>query len=482
MKNTLKNICIVGAFLLPSVSFAQSRLDVPGLALGRSTVASARGLDALMTNPASIGAESDRSFSFILPNLNLVYGNNFMTLKDMKFYFGGVGEDAQGDPIPRQLSDIERNKFAETIDGGRLVANNELMPLGLAVNIPGFGAVAFSISSYTQSNNLFPTGVSGLIKGDLGTRTVELGETSHSLLSYSAMQLNYARELFAADTNSNSRVKAFHIGLGVKYIRGFNYSHLDPGNYARIRPFVPEGWDSTYSWEVDMSYTTRSAGADYYNNFAPTGYLLGFGDAAGTGFGGDLGALLTLQQENSNETSMAFGLSLMNLGFINWTEQASEFVISVRDTINDVNQIIESNSTLIPQFRGDRTNKQFSSTLPMMMRLGGAFYLDQIFSGFTVPLVVSTEYSQGFNDIGINSTQPRFGLGLQYTSIGLIPTLRLGMQFGGLEGMLWSGGLGWNINNATQIDFSLGSLSVLTGVGSSKWMDFAFRIRADIGI
>lgn len=468
-------ICLL--MLAPHVKTnAQSRLDMQGLALSRSTVASARGLNAITTNPAGLALQPSRSISFTIMPFGTMAGTNFMSVEDFKYYFGGDGtEDANGDPNPRVLNEQETAKLADIIDGGRVAGHAEAMPFGFLYYDETVGAIGFALTTTVQSATVFPSDFGAFLRGDAGRRSIVLDNSQTGYARYSTYQLDYARSLFSGD--STNKIANFSIGAAVKLIRGYSYLESTEGSYAKISPFTPQGWDSTQNLAVDINYQTRSAGLDEFDNFQASS-VFGLGDAAGTGFGADIGAVMTLRTRETAGPAISLGLSLMDAGVITWENNLEEATIRVVDTIS----AIYGDSTQFDQYNSTtRTDiAAFTTQLPMHLRFGGALYLDNMIENFTVPIMVTMEYSQGLNKIGANTTDPRFAMGFEYTSMGWIPSIRTGFQVGGLQGFQWSGGLGWNINNAAFIDLSMGNLTPVAGLSNVKWVDAGLRIQGNI--
>ncbi|MES2764958.1 MAG: DUF5723 family protein [Bacteroidota bacterium] len=479
-----KNIVYAGACLLmlahPFKTNAQSRLDVQGVALGRSTVASARGLNAITTNPAGLALLSRKTFSFTLLPFGTLAGSDFMSIKDFKHYFGGDGTtrvNAEGNTVanPRELTEEETAELGDIINSGRIAAIAEAMPVGLLYYDEGFGALAFALTTTAQTATQFPDDFSSFIKGDLGRRALALEDFSMGYARYSTYQLDYARSLFSSD--STHSLANFSVGAAAKFIRGYSYLESNEGSYARITPYTPQGWDSTQNWAVDINYGTRSAGIKEFDNFQ-TSSVLGLGDASGTGFGADIGAVMTLRTRETADPAISLGLSLMDAGVITWENNLEQYTLRVMDTITAV----YGDSTQYTQYDGVRNKDiaSFTTQLPMHLRFGGAAYLKNLIADFTVPIMVTLEYSQGLNKVGANSTDPRVAMGFEYTGMGWTPSVRTGLQVGGIEGFQWSGGLGWNINNSALIDLSLGNLTLLSGFSNVKWVGVGLRVQGNI--
>lgn len=453
--------------------FAQNRLDIPGLALGRATVAFARGVDALTVNPANLAlSSSSATISFTIAPIALMGGSNVMNIKDLKFFFGGDGtKDLNGNPNPRYLNESERDNLLGLIDQGKIASQIESMPLGIVVALPDIGTFGFAIVSSFQMQTQFPDNFSKLLNGYAGKVPINLVNGLYSALLYSNYQLSFATSAINADDPNRPIFGKIAFGGTVKYIRGFAFQEIDPANSISIIPFIPSSWDSTVNWATRVQYKARSAGFD------PTAFTLqnfvGFGgNAAGSGFGIDVGFWGNLSSADTLARQAAFAFSILDIGTIYWKQNTSSYSADLRDTVKGVTQITTEQ---LNRYKGAPDNSNFSSSLPTRIRLGitcpaSAFDWD-------FPLTAMAEYTQGLNNIGVNSTKPRFGFGLQLADKG--PTLRLGLQTGGLEGLGFTGGIGF-VGSVVAFDLSAGSVPAVFSYATAHWFDYAFRFRFGI--
>ncbi len=448
---------------------AQQRLDVPGMGLARATVAFARGTDALTVNPANIlTSDTSTTIRFTVMPVGVMVGSSVFSIKDINYYFGGDGTiDSGGHWNPRYLAPAERDKFVQMVDKGIIASQTETMPIGIVINFPNFGAVGFSIINSLQMQLRFPENFSKVFDGYGGKEPLDLSGGLYNVLHFSSYGLTYAQSIRAANVYQDF-LNSVNIGLTVKYIRGYSMQGIDASNTAKITPFVPEGWDSTYDWAVDLRYKAQQAGN--LQQQLRVGNFTGFGGTtAGTGIGMDMGFWGALTKPDSMGRQASFAFSLLDIGSITWDKGTETYNADVRDTIKGLAQLTDER---IDRLKGVARTASFSTLLPMRFRVGFALPLGSPF--LDIPITVMADYTQGLVTAGINTTIPRLGVGFQFGEKGILG--RIGFQAGGIEGMGVSAGIGsnWEIIN---FDISAGSVRALLGYASAHLFDYSVGLK-----
>ncbi|MBI3258815.1 MAG: hypothetical protein HYZ54_05005 [Ignavibacteriae bacterium] len=460
-------VCFILLCLTPLT--AQQRLDVSGMGLARATVAFARGTDALTINPANIITnDTSASLLFTVMPIGVMVGSNVFSVKDINYYFGGDGTiDSDGHWNPRYLSPSERDKFVQMVDDGTIATQTETMPIGIVVNIPNFGAVGFSIINSLQMQLRFPENFSKVFDGYGGKEPLDLSGGLYNVLHFSSYGFTYAQNIRAANVYQDF-LNSVNIGLTVKYIRGYSMQGIDASNTAKITPFIPAGWDSTYDWAVDLRYKAQQAGN--LQQQLSVGNFTGFGGTtAGTGIGLDMGFWGALTKPDSMGRQASFAFSLLDIGSITWDESTETYNADVRDTIKGVAQLTDERIDLL---KGVGRTASFSTLLPMRFRVGVSMPLGTTI--WDIPVTAMADYTQGLVTAGINTTIPRFGLGFQLGEKGILG--RIGFQAGGIEGFGVSAGIGSNWETVN-FDISAGSVRALLGYASAHLFDYSLGIK-----
>ncbi len=453
---------------------AQSRTDVIGTANGRTTVSTATGIDALTINPAGIGLGKN-NLSFAVAPFGITFGTTFFSIDDFNYYFGGDG-NGNG----RVLTAQEQNTFLKALETGNASTQIDIMPVGGVMKLPGIGTVGVGIVSSLGAFAESPGGLVDLLGGNLGFNPVKVRNGAVRLHATTSFQISYSKELISSFDTIISPLTdlpalgsggfSLSVGGSARLIRGFGY--LD----AQIRkiditPFVPEGFDSTYDWAVDLDYSMKSSG--FGQSFLTSGALFG-GNSTGMGYGFDIGTIGMYQLNENPLSTITFGVTIIDIGMINWSNDVVTRNALLQDTIRGVKELTDQT---LRKYEGNaNTTEEFSTMLPTRLRVGGSIPLQAFAPFLDIPLVASVDYTQGINQIGSNSTSPIVGFGVQYLSTGIIPSVRAGLRTGGNGEMQTSVGLGWNFSQMTMVDIAFGSLDF------QRMVDVGIRARFDIAL
>lgn len=461
------SLCLLALFAVHVTLQAQSQLDIAGMALGKAGVASSRGTDALTSNPANMfSADTIATLRWNVLSAGALIGSSVFSIHDINYYFGGDGTvDAYGTWNPRTLTPSERDIFAQKVDNGTIVAQVETMPFALIISLPGSGTFGFSIINSMQLQLQFPDKFSRIVSGYAGKERLELAGGYYSSLMMSSYGISFAQNLTIA--TDRTHLNSLTFGTTLKLVRGSMMHHLDAANSVTLTPYLPETWDSTYNWAVNLRYQAQVAGS------APQdlriGNFTGFGgQTGGVGMGIDIGCTTNLTPPDSLGREVLLACSLLDIGWITWNPTSKTYTADVRDTIFGITQVTNSQ---LDSYKGDAVSGSFSSLLPMRLRLGLSVPLSTRL--WDMPLTVVGEYTQGFTNTGATTTTPRIGLGLQIGDKGLLG--RLGMQAGGMEGASITAGIGsnWEMIN---FDISIGSVRAALGYASAHLFNYSAGI------
>ncbi len=485
--STCKFISEIFVFSFVTVIFTNSlfaggeRFNVAGVSLGRSFVASARGLEAISTNPANLtlphrgrmrevitetithdslvvtkdssGVDTTLvisvthdttmliehkpptvSFSIPVLSFGLSFGSDFINYDIYKEYFTG-GPDLDGDSEldPKYLNESDKNRILELFPSGIAETHfdYEFRLFGLTFHNDVIGDIGLSVADRVSLQFDLPKDyVRFFFFGldSVGSKYNFAGTNARGwyVREYS---LSYARKIPQLDYKYFNNVSA---GLGLKIAHG----------YAAV---ITEKYDATFEnrvnpnggWDLVGNFNSRVLRSSVVDSDSED--VKPFGSPAGSGFGVDFGIAADVYQ------AIRAGFSITDIGSITWTKHTKETVGDASFTMTNPTRQ-EQFDSLENAFKGkDTVTGEFSTALPTAMRIGAAIQVDQLpfVRSFPGQLLIIAEYHQGFNDSPGNTTRARFALGAEYRPAKWIP-IRTGLSFGGVDRFNWSAGFGFD--------------------------------------
>ncbi|MBI3194699.1 MAG: hypothetical protein HYZ34_09590 [Ignavibacteriae bacterium] len=485
--NYVNNIMKIFTFVLILLAFSASlyaggeRFNVAGISLGRSFVSSARGLEAISTNPANLtlphrgrlrevvtetvthdslvvikdssGADTTMivsvshdttmvvvhtppAVSFSIPALSLgfSFGSDFINYDIYKEYFtGGPDLDGDGKNDPKYLNETDKNRILEIFPAGiaETHVDFEFRAFGLTFHNDVVGEIGLSVTDRMSFNFDLPKDyVRFFFFGldSLGSRYDFAGTNIRSWY-VREFSLSYARKIPQLNYKYFNNVSA---GVGLKIVHGF----------AAV---ITEKYDATFEnranpnggWDLVGNFNSRVLRSSIVESDSDD--VNPFGKPAGSGFGVDLGIAADVY------TAIRAGFSITDIGSIIWTKNTKETVGNASFIMTNPTQQDQLDS-LEKAFTGkDTTTGEFSTTLPTILRIGAAVQVDQLpfIHSFPGQLLMTVEYHQGFNNTPGNTTRARFALGAEYRPALWIP-IRTGLSFGGVDRFNWSAGFGFD--------------------------------------
>jgi hypothetical protein len=458
--------CTIGFFLLSCVGYALAggeRANISGVSMGRTFVASSRGVAAIGTNPGNL-ALGDWDYDVTLtlvPPFGVSFGSDFLNYEIYNDYFTGV--DTGGtERASKFLTDADKNRiltlFPEGIAETHL--NVDVRLFALTVHSNTYGSVGLSVTERIASNFDFPRDYArfAFFGLDSAGSSYDLSGTDQRSWWLREYSLSYARKLSGIPF-----LEEFVAGITVKLVHGFGYIGTDhyTARFSNTIVFDSTGGGRRYRhYRVDLSnsfrvlrsgtdqFTDALEGRDTSNEFTP------FPDPAGVGFGVDLGV--------SGEVlkGLRVGLSITDIGSITWDKNTKERAGSGQFSITkpDSEVIADVERAVVGE---DRDIGEFSTALATGLRVGGSLQLDQ--TGWTpwLPgqLLFALDYQQGFNNAPGNTTRPRVALGMEYRPVRFLP-LRTGISVGGEDRFNWAMGFGFDLWNFT-LDVGTENIGVL---------------------
>lgn len=464
-KALLFGLCILSA----SLSSAQTQWENSVISsMGNSGSAYVGGVLGLGVNPSRLLAYEyfEQKAAFTIFPSGFMLKNNSISVTLYNELFGKDSRGVRGDKT--EWTDGDKRKLLDAIgDEFELNARGSAMLFGASYfHDDKVGAFGFHIVDHFGGRGVFNAdflelvlyGNERFLGRDVGGRN-----TNSSAYWYREYALSYAREFKTQFRARSLRpIESLKVGASLKWIAAHAYAEFQ--DESRIYQ-SPTG----DSLSATIRYTTTSAER---GSNSSDGFSL-FPESVGSGVGLDLGVSF-----NYRET-MTFALSLNNLGFVSFGDNA---LIKTADTTVVFTGLTDpisgsANSNQLDSLKNGasaqtRTREGFTRALPTHLRFGFAMILDD---RFNFPVAVTVDYVQGLNGNFGNTGIPILGVGGEIRPIREMP-IRSGMQFGGRQGFAWAFGIGYDQPNLA-IDLNVGNIFSPFFPSRVKNLTFGLAIR-----
>jgi len=447
-----------------TVSFPDAR----SVAMGSPVAITSTGVYSIMANPANLAIQNstvELSTVFPIPSINASFKNEFLSFSDLEYYFGGVRDD-NGNLVGRYLDKSEKDILLSKFDdNSRIQTNTSYNIFSISVS-PGkdIGSFGFAVNGIIAQRTYIPKDLV-----DLALNGNKIGKTYY--LNNFALSTSYLREYdfsYARDFSNlfDNIFESFSAGITLKFISGFAYSEVENVN-TTVRTLedhsilIENDFDAKVAISPDLGIEWDFDDTPKTQNISP------FMTPAGSGFGLNLGFAAKL------DSIWSFGLSLTNIGSVNWKKEVVDFKSSGSYLItNIIDSTLTDSLTSALEPVGSYGNG-FSTPLPTVLRLGASFRLDRLLEGnFPGKMLVVIGYNQGFNNSLNNSTNPHISLGFEWKPIDLLP-IRSGFSLGGFDGFAWS--LGFGIDTDV-LEFSFAGADMVSVINGNDAQIVQFTI------
>jgi hypothetical protein len=433
------------------------------MGLGGSGSAVSQRITAIGVNPASMLARTDTSWlEFNLPlNIAASASNNSLSLKDVKYYFG--------DTASRYLTSLDKQNLISAFENdGKFngSVNINHLTIGLMASRE-IGAFALSVNDNISTNLTLPKEmVQLLLNGNQANQTYTFNDLTGQLNVNRTIGLSYARQLYKQNTK---QLRFVSVGATAKYVQGFANIDMKSENTSI---------STSADHKINGSFSLKGNSA-ISNNFQ---FLNPFDDAdakkedpgispasVGSGIGFDIGFAAEFQK------GIRFGLSVTDIGSMNWSENAKSRSVSKIFKVNDLTNQAEFDSLTANLDVVSNKVSSYSTDMPTALRIGASVALDSlvdVLKGFTL----NVDYMQGFNNVGLNSSDPRIAVGLEMYPFEYVPRIALGIGQDQTGKMRFSGGIGYTLSF---MDFYLSTFDLMSiggGTQASVALQFIWRI------
>jgi hypothetical protein len=419
---------IIGAVtLVPNLAAQTLGTSARMSGMANSSAALVNGVDAIGVNPALIRPEEGVTFSVGLLPFGSNLNTDFIDYDTYKNYFTGVN-DARNRRVPRYLTTDDKNVILSKFQNQTGMMSHDIRySLLSAVVAARFGTFGFAISDRTGSNVAIPKEMlEFMFFGNPPGRTFDFSSTHVSSSWTRQYAASFATRLYY------TRRHFVSVGASVKYVHGFAYFGIERFNSG----FTTDPDNFTVNGRADM-LAMYAGSSDWISNNSVR-YTM-FPSPVGHGFGIDLGI------HGEVNRNFSAGLSLLDLGSVTWDRGAKRISASEDFFIDDIttsDQVDEIKSRINGT---EESIGSFSTPLPSTVIIAGVYSFPH-FMRRDRYLHLAASYRQGLNEESGNTTKPRFGVGTEFQLLWNV-AFRLGVNFGGITPMTFSGGVGFISDN-----------------------------------
>lgn len=471
-----KSLLFFSAFLLCLTFSVHAQIGIASgsatsIGLAGSNGASLYGWEAILMNPAGLASQTSNKIDFTVFSIGGLVGNDHFSRNFYDTYFTGnlKGEpyDLEKDPEGKQEV---ISAFEPQLNG---YGKSQFIPFSISIQTKSFGNFGFMILTNGSGRFSFPNDFSKRIFSEVtspGTTTKLDGLIINAMFRNEYI-FSYANTLPVFRNYLND----FQIGGSLKLESGLSYARFEIA-----KDVVSTSEDGVINHELD--YEAKVAGNDYFRTRVDSksgienpGFFM---SPAGFGLGFDVGI------SGTTKAGMKFYFSVMDLGWINWTENAVS--ISVKDNVilrhyqsgSDSESDSEYIDSLKQHYQPKREENSFSTPLPATVNAGISFPFEKLpfFEHFHYPgkLTGYLAIHQGLNNESGNTFIPRAATGIDWMFFNSL-SVRSGISFGGIETFNWAAGLGFK-TSIFQIDLATANLyQILLGYSATK---YSFSVNA----
>ncbi len=426
MRRKLLLILIV-VILFSSESYSQFVYSVRSLGMGKTGVSNMFSLDAFNNNPANLTRErvGENSRIYIgLPTLGYSMSSRFFSVDFYNNYFTGGNE--------RVLSEDEKFELVRSASDNPSTFNG-FISWGSALWHTKAGTFGISFDDKIGGNFIPSKDFMELtVYGNERNRLYDLSESDFGFSWIRQLNISYSNRI---KSSNKKEYGDFFYGFSVKPQMGFYYGQILNNNYTFYTDSV-NVLSGTGGAEILTSAVMNDKDKKLRASWTPAGWGLGF----------DLGGSIKVKNF-LGMGSFDFGLSVIDIGFVKWTENSFRTILDGNYFITNLynREQLDSLETII---EGKRTYEEFTTMLPTHARLGFTYRLCLHKVGDNRPvddrlefMNFSLEYIQGFTNKSGGTTKPILATGVELV-IGKVFCPRLGVTVGGREKLIFSGGLG----------------------------------------
>lgn len=455
-------------------AYGQDRLDPVAMGKARASVASARGLGAIASNPGALDyAATHRTtlgenLTFSLYNLGGTIGSTYLSSSDFKQIFGSGGGWPDQDA---------RARLGDLLQDERLFMNaaNDLLVVRYHTESGGTFGLHYGHRIFARLN--FPDDFTKVIaKGELLSEQYRFINRGVGGSWFTELGLSYGKTLGGSESGWFPSVG---LGATAKLLQGVAQFEVGDNSFIAIDQKTVLG---TRSYAVGGGYVFRSASP---KGFDPAGAIGSFETAlfpstSGVGLSADLGVSGVLYrtapaaQGRAGRDAVYFGIALQDVGSITWNTGTYERrQIGINDTLKNAalgnETFAKYQGTLVPV-------DSYVTNLPSVFRAGVAVNVGAYATDMDGTLVIDLEGELPLRNVPGNTVNPRLALGADW-GVNEWLSLRTGFSGGGIS--KFGIGLGAGIRPADWLSIDIGT-SEFNSLFTGNRLDLAFRVAAGL--
>ncbi len=460
MKKTFLVITVY--FILSSLSYSQNVTDIRSMSMGNTSVSDSYDLGSFNQNPANI--LNQRLNNNALLYFNLFTNAGLLTSSEylsVDFYNSYFAEDDNGNS--RYLDNNDKLNIISEASDQKSTYSACATILSVILNTKNTGTFGVSLDerstgNFTPSRDFLELG----LYGNQVKRTYDLSENEVNAYWIRELNISYAKNFKIKNNNTFDEVS---FGVSVKPQFGLYYLNTQSND---LSVYTDDSNAVHSSGEVRFLY----AGLTDNNDFK---YSAG---NAGFGFGFDAGLNFRLKNISKNGF-INIGLSITDVGYINWNKNTNTYYndgsyiitdITSKEQTDSLKDIIKSTKTPVPSF---------TTGLPPVLRLGASYKITDRVRGKdslkNEKATIAVDYIQGLSENLGGSTVPLVGIGGEF-NVSKVISPRAGFTFGGLQKFAFSIGLGINAGPVI-IDIGTNNISSIFTPNSTSKFSAGFGIK-----
>lgn len=464
MRIEMKNLVLTGAIslLLSIASFAQygssGSVDARNMSLAKTYNASTVGLNSIGFNPANLiftTRKVEFSTVFPLPSLAISTGTSFITINDIKYFFGGVDGKA------RYLNDADKQRLNDLFtDGGEVDAGVSLDMFSFMFKYDkDYGALSFGIHDFVGGKFRVPAALVDLgLNGNQFNKVYDFNDANMESWWIRNYTISYARELSEIPQDIFDRIAA---GISLKIVQGFFYTGISKVNTTLLTSNMQNSISTSadivthaaFSEDFGMKYDFDSTTQHRKSSMSP------FPTPAGTGLGFDIGFAADMK-------NWRFSAAITDIGSITWDKNPVEYTTAGSMVISDFSDQKQRDS-LSDKFKSNgKYASSFSTNLPTALRLGASYAFNSDDDYIPGKLLLAFDINQGFNYSPGNTKKMRTSLGAEWIPWGWL-NVRTGLSLGGVDGFNWAFGLGFD-TGLVEFNFATSDMNSFVAANSAK--------------
>jgi len=411
-------------------------------------------------NPATLLSNTDTNFTvqFSLPNLQLG-ASTALRLNNISKYF-----DASNNVF---LTENDKNIILDDFNSsgggiGRISSDVNVNLFNIAINMgKDLGVLSFSINDIASFKALIPKDLPDLaLNGNEKNKEYSFNDLNANTYWYRTAELGYAYNLIDEE---NGIIKFLNVGAQFKYIMGNLYMNYSMQN-SRLYTSGQNAIDIDIKARQLISDPDGLGLSDKSDNNAD----FSFNPQIGSGFGVSFGMVAEL------DFGLVVGLSMTDIGSIKFNKNVEEKIIT--KTIFNFNDISskEKLDELDSDFNDSTlSTSEFSMDLPTTMRVGLMAPLGD-WLGMNSELNTYLDLDFGANNIGTNSNDIRFSLGIDYNMGGYMPRFMTGISNDINGRFRWSTGIGYE---TSIFDIYLSTYDIISAIAPDTHFSVGLAMR-----